>query len=101
MLLLASAMLVASSVATYGQSITLPPDGDNQRSEVVQQIGMVAPRSIPQPGCPRPQTARIAAAKSGAAGAVGASTTRVSTTAKGPWRAGANENTVFSVSHPR
>ena len=40
-MLLASAMLVASSVATYGQSITLPPDADNERSEVVQQIGMV------------------------------------------------------------
>lgn len=40
-MLLASAAVLASSVATYGQSITLPPDGDNERAEVVQQIGMV------------------------------------------------------------
>jgi hypothetical protein len=40
-MLLTSAALLVTSVTSFGQSITLPPDGDNQRAEVAQQIGIV------------------------------------------------------------
>ena len=99
-MLLASAMLVASSVATYGQSITLPPDADNERSEVVQQIGMVrASLEYHSPDVHGPNGEDRRGKIWGGLVPWGIHDLGFNGR-KGPWRAGANENTVFSVSHP-
>ena len=99
-MLLASAMLVASSVATYGQSITLPPDADNERSEVVQQIGMVrAALEYHSPDVHGPNGEDRRGKIWGGLVPWGIHDLGFNGR-KGPWRAGANENTVFSVSHP-
>ncbi len=99
-MLLASATLVASSVATYGQSITLPPDADNERSEVVQQIGMVrAALDNHSPDVHGPNGEDRRGKIWGGLVPWGIHDLGFNGR-KGPWRAGANENTVFSVSHP-
>ena len=100
MLLLASATLVASSVATYGQSITLPPDADNERSDVAQQIGMVrAAVEYHSPDVHGPTGEDRRGKIWGGLVPWGIHDLGFNGR-KGPWRAGANENTVFSVSHP-
>ena len=99
-MLLASATLVASSVATYGQSITLPPDADNERSEVVQQIGMVrASLEYHSPDVHGPNGEDRRGKIWGGLVPWGIHDLGFNGR-KGPWRAGANENTVFTVSHP-
>ena len=99
-MLLASATLVASSVATYGQSITLPPDADNERSEVAQQIGMVrAAVEYHSPDVHGPNGEDRRGKIWGGLVPWGIHDLGFNGR-KGPWRAGANENTVFSVSHP-
>jgi tetratricopeptide (TPR) repeat protein len=100
MMTLTSAALFATSVTTLGQSITLPPSGDNQRSEVIQQIGMVRASieySSPDVHAPNGDDRR---------GKIWGTLVPWGihdlgfNNRKGPWRAGANENTVFTVSHP-
>jgi tetratricopeptide (TPR) repeat protein len=95
-----SAALLATSVASSAQSITLPPSGDNQRSEIVQQIGLVRASveySSPDVHAPNGDDRR---------GKIWGTLVPWGihdlgyNNRKGPWRAGANENTVFSVSHP-
>ncbi len=99
-MLLASATLLASSVATYGQSITLPPDADNERAEVVQQIGMVrAALDNHSPDVHGPNGEDRRGKIWGVLVPWGIHDLGFNGR-KGPWRAGANENTVFSVSHP-
>ncbi len=99
-ILLTSAALLATIVASSAQSITLPPNGDNQRSEVIQQIGMVRAAveySSPDVHAPNGDDRR---------GKIWGTLVPWGihdlgfNDRKGPWRAGANENTVFSVSHP-
>ncbi len=99
-MLLASATLLASSVATYGQSITLPPDADNERSDVAQQIGMVrAAVEYHSPDVHGPNGEDRRGKIWGGLVPWGIHDLGFNSR-KGPWRAGANENTVFSVSHP-
>lgn len=90
----------ASAAAQATQSITLPPNGDNQRSEVVQQIGLVRASieySSPDVHAPNGDDRR---------GKIWGTLVPYGihdlgfNSRKGPWRAGANENTVFTVSHP-
>ena len=99
MLLLTSAALIATSVTSVAQTITLPPNGDNQRSEVIQYIGLVRTSveySSPDVHAPNGDDRR---------GKIWGTLVPWGihdlgfNNAKGPWRAGANENTVFSVSH--
>jgi tetratricopeptide (TPR) repeat protein len=99
MLLLSSAALIATSVTSAAQTITLPPNGDNQRSEVIQYIGLVRTSieySSPDVHAPNGDDRR---------GKIWGTLVPWGihdlgfNNAKGPWRAGANENTVFSVSH--
>lgn len=94
------AALVAACSSSAAQSITLPPDGDNQRSQLAQQIGIVRVTidySSPDVHAPGGEDRRgkiwgalvpWGVHDLGFAGR------------KGPWRAGANENTVFTVTHP-
>jgi hypothetical protein len=93
-------LMVAASTAAAQQSITLPPDGDNQRSTVTQQIGLVTigiEYSSPDVHSPTGQDRR---------GKIWGGLVPYGihdlgfNNRRGPWRAGANENTVFSTSHP-
>jgi hypothetical protein len=97
-LTLAALLAVAGSSAA--QSITLPPDGDNQRSLLTQQIGIVRVTieySSPDVHAPNGDDRR---------GKIWGTLVPWGihdlgfANRKGPWRAGANENTVFTVSHP-
>jgi hypothetical protein len=94
-----AALLVAAGGTAFAQSVTLPPSGDNQRSEVTQQIGMVKVSieySSPDVHGPNGEDRR---------GKIWGGLVPYGiydlgfNNRKGPWRAGANENTVFSVSH--
>ena len=100
MLLAAAAIIGASATATAQTSLTMPPDGGNQRSEVVQQIGLVrvaVEYSSPDVHGPNGEDRR---------GKIWGTLVPYGihdlgfNNAKGPWRAGANENTVLTVSHP-
>jgi hypothetical protein len=98
---LAAAILVGVSASGFAQPrVTLPPDGDNQRSTVTQQIGLVRVTidySSPDVHAPNGQDRR---------GKIWGTLVPWGihdlgfNNRKGPWRAGANENTVFTVSHP-
>jgi tetratricopeptide (TPR) repeat protein len=98
-MLLTSAVLLASSTSGAAQSITLPPDGDNQRSEVVQQIGLVrASIEYSSPDVHGPAGEDRRGKIWGGLVPWGIHDLGFNN-AKGPWRAGANENTVFAVTH--
>ncbi len=99
-LLFTSAVIAATAASGVAQTITLPPNGDNQRSEVVQQIGLVRATieySSPDVHAPNGNDRR---------GKIWGTLVPYGihdlgfNNRKGPWRAGANENTVFTVTHP-
>jgi tetratricopeptide (TPR) repeat protein len=99
-LLPVAAMLLASGSLAFAQTVTLPPNGDNQRSEVTQQIGLVKVSieySSPDVHAPNGDDRR---------GKIWGGLVPYGiydlgfNNRKGPWRAGANENTVLAVSHP-
>jgi tetratricopeptide (TPR) repeat protein len=93
------ALLVAGGDA-FAQTVTLPPSGDNQRSEVTQQIGLVKVSieySSPDVHAPNGEDRR--GKIWGGLVPYGIYDLQFNNR-KGPWRAGANENTVFTVSHP-
>jgi hypothetical protein len=96
---LAAAAVLGSALSAFAQSVTLPPSGDNQRSTVTQQVGMVRVTieySSPDVHSPTGEDRR---------GKIWGTLVPWGVhdlgfnNRKGPWRAGANENTVFSVSH--
>jgi hypothetical protein len=96
----AAAFLLGAAVTGRAQNVTLPPNGDNQRSTVTQQIGLVrvtVEYSSPDVHGPNGEDRR---------GKIWGGLVPYGihdlgfNNAKGPWRAGANENTVFTVSHP-
>jgi hypothetical protein len=83
------------------QAITLPPSGDNQHSTVTQQIGPVSVTieyNSPDVHAPNGEDRRgkIWGTDVAHYGMVDDS---FGTCTQCPWRAGANENTVFTVSH--
>ena len=91
---------VAVNAAAQTQAITLPPNGDNQRSEVIQQIGLVrASIEYSSPDVHAPNGDDRRGKIWGALVPYGIHDLGFNNR-KGPWRAGANENTVFTVSHP-
>ena len=100
MLLAAAVLIGASATAAAQTSLTMPPDGGNQRAEVIQQIGLVrvsVEYSSPDVHGPTGEDRR---------GKIWGTLVPYGihdlgfNNAKGPWRAGANENTVLTVSHP-
>jgi hypothetical protein len=96
----AAATLLAAGGSSYAQSLTMPPDGDNQRSEVTQQIGLVrASVEYSSPDVHGPNGDDRRGKIWGGLVPWGIHDLGFNN-AKGPWRAGANENTVFTVSHP-
>jgi tetratricopeptide (TPR) repeat protein len=93
-------LLVAASSVGYGQ-VTTPQSGDNQKSTVIQSIGPVEVAitySSPDVTSPTGQDRR--GKIWGTLVPWGMADLGFGTCGKEcPWRAGANENTVFSVSH--
>jgi len=91
--------LIAFGAPCAAQTITLPPDGGNQRAEVSQQIGLVrASIEYSSPDVHGPAGEDRRGKIWGGLVPYGVHDLGFNN-AKGPWRAGANENTVFTVSH--
>jgi tetratricopeptide (TPR) repeat protein len=94
------AVVLAARANALAQTLTMPPSGENQRSQVTQQIGLVrvsVEYSSPDVHGPNGEDRR---------GKIWGGLVPYGihdlgfNDRKGPWRAGANENTVFTVSHP-
>jgi hypothetical protein len=94
----ASTLLI--SAAAFGQLITLPPDGDNQRASVSQHIGLVKVTiDYNSPDVHGPNGEDRTGKIWGQLVPYGLVNLGFGTCKECPWRAGANENTVFTVSH--
>ena len=99
---LALVLLVAAAVppARAAKSLTLPPDGDNQRSTVTQGIGLVTVSvEYSSPNVHAPDGTDRRGKIWGGLVAYGMSDLGYNDCKSCPWRGGANENTVFIVSH--
>ena len=100
-LLAAFALTALPSSLAFGQSVTLPPSGDNQKAATSQWIGLVkvsVKYSSPDITGPNGQDRR--GKIWGKLVPYGFSNLGFGTCGDVcPWRAGANENTVFAVSH--
>jgi len=89
--------IVAGSTA---QGLTTPPSGDNQKSKVTQFIGPVEVSiSYSSPDVHGPDGEDRTGKIWGGVAHYGFIDQNFGTSKAAPWRAGANENTVFSVSH--
>jgi tetratricopeptide (TPR) repeat protein len=88
------------SLPALGQGISTPPSGDNQKSSVTQHIGLVKVTidySSPDVHAPNGDDRR--GKIWGTLVPYGLTNLGFGTCTECPWRAGANENTVFTVSH--
>lgn len=95
---LALALVVAANAAA--QAISTPPSGDNQRSSVSQNIGLVKVKiDYNSPDVHGPDGKDRRGKIWGELVPWGAPDDPFGTCTECPWRAGANENTVFTVSH--
>lgn len=97
--LIAATAMLCASIATA--QITTPPDGDNQKASVTQYIGLVAVTidyNSPDVHAPNGQdrTGKIYGTD---VVHYGMRDETFGTCKECPWRAGANQNTVFTVSH--
>ena len=93
---------LASASALVGQfpGLTLPPSGDNQRASVTQFIGPVKVSiDYSSPKVRFPETRDRRGQIWGRLVPYGLTNLGFGNGMPGPWRAGANENTVFEVSH--
>lgn len=84
----------------FGQGISTPPSGDNQKASVTQHIGLVKVTidySSPDVHAPTGEDRR--GRIWGPVAHYGLIDENFGTCTQCPWRAGANENTVFTVSH--
>ena len=99
---LIAALAIAAAVcapAAFGQ-ITTPPSGDNQHSVVTQYIGLVRVTiDYNSPDVHAPNGEDRTGKIWGQLVPYGVIDDPFGTCTECPWRAGANENTVFSVSH--
>ncbi len=93
-----SALVMAAPV--HAQSITRPPSGDNQRASVTQWIGLVKVSvDYSSPDVHGPAGEDRAGHIWGELVPYGLHDLGFNDCKTCPWRAGANENTVFTVSH--
>jgi hypothetical protein len=96
---LAAVLLLAHPVHAAKQ-LTLPPSGDNQRSTVIQGIGLVQVRiDYSSPDVHAPDGSDRRGKIWGDLVPWGLHDLGFNNCTSCPWRAGANENTVFTVSH--
>lgn len=92
--------LVACAAPASAQSITRPPSGDNQKSSVTQNIGLVTIRvSYSSPNVHGPNGEDRRGHIWGELVPYGLSDLQFNDCKQCPWRGGANENTVFTTSH--
>jgi Protein of unknown function (DUF2911) len=99
-LILAGFLLTALVVWSNGQGLTTPPSGDNQKSKVIQFIGPVEVSiSYSSPDVHGPDGEDRTGKIWGGVAHYGFIDQNFGTSKAAPWRAGANENTVFTVSH--
>lgn len=92
-------MLIWSGMAT-AQQLTTPPSGDNQKSKVTQFIGPVEVSiAYSSPDVHGPNGEDRTGKIWGEVAHFGFIDQGFGTSKAAPWRAGANENTVFTVSH--
>jgi hypothetical protein len=95
---LAAVLLMATSAGAQG--ISTPPNGDNQKSSVTQYIGLVRVTvDYNSPDVHDPNGEDRRGKIWGTLVPYGAPDVPFGTCTECPWRAGANENTVFTVSH--
>jgi tetratricopeptide (TPR) repeat protein len=95
---LALAALLASNAAA--QAISTPPSGDNQKASVSQHLGLVEVKiDYSSPDVHGPDGADRRGQIWGKLVPYGMYDDGFGTCTECPWRAGANENTVFTVSH--
>ncbi len=94
------AILLLTALSATAQ-LTMPPDGDNQRASVSQSIGLVKITiDYNSPKVHNPHTGEDRRGKIwGKLVPYGLVDLGFGTCKECPWRAGANENTVFTVSH--
>lgn len=87
-------------LATAQFGLTLPPSGDNQKASVIQHIGPVEVRiDYSSPDVTGPNGEDRRGKIWGQLVPWGMVNLGFGTAKESPWRAGANENTVFTVSH--
>jgi hypothetical protein len=92
------AALLAGNAAAQG--ISTPPNGDNQKSSVSQHIGLVEVKiDYSSPDVHAPDGSDRRGKIWGKLVPFGMYDDAFGTCTECPWRAGANENTVFTVSH--
>jgi hypothetical protein len=92
-------VLLSATVAT-AQGISVPPNGDNQKSSVIQHIGLVQIRiDYNSPDVHAPNGDDRRGKIWGTLVPYGLTNLGFGTCKECPWRAGANENTVFTTSH--
>jgi Protein of unknown function (DUF2911)/Tetratricopeptide repeat len=95
-------LALAVATAAHGQfmGLTLPPSGNNQRATVAQDIGPVRVSvDYSGPAVHGPDGTDRRGAIWGKLVPYGMVNLGFGTAKESPWRAGANENTVFTVSH--
>ncbi|MEM7678571.1 MAG: DUF2911 domain-containing protein, partial [Myxococcota bacterium] len=95
------AVIAALPATAIAQNITLPPSGDNQKASVSQWIGLVKVSvSYSSPDVTGPNGADRTGKIWGQLVPYGFSKIGFGTCGdECPWRAGANQNTIFTVSH--
>ncbi len=88
------------SLPALGQGISTPPDGDNQQSSVSQGIGLVTVTiDYHSPDVHAPNGEDRRGKIWGELVPYGLTNLGFGTCTECPWRAGANQNTTFTVSH--
>lgn len=97
---LAILAIVVLALPAFGQGITTPPNGDNQAASVTQHIGLVTVTiDYNSPDVHAPNGDDRRGKIWGDLVPYGLTNLGFGTCTECPWRAGANENTVFTVSH--
>jgi hypothetical protein len=96
-----AALLTTASAALAAKTITIPPSGDNQFCSVTQGIGLVRVTiEYSSPNVHAPDGKDRAGHIWGELVPYGLYDLAYNNCKTCPWRGGANENTVFTVSHP-
>jgi hypothetical protein len=99
-LILSSILLISFMVAGTAQKLTTPPSGDNQKSKVTQFIGPVEVSiAYSSPDVHGPNGEDRTGKIWGEVAHYGFIDQGFGPSKAAPWRAGANENTLFTVSH--
>jgi len=92
--------IILFSVASFAQPLTAPPNGGNQHSSVTQGLGLVSVTiDYHSPDVTSPQGQSRRGQIWGQLVPYGLTNLGYGSCTECPWRAGANENTTFEVSH--